>query len=196
MKFIPVFLYLLIFVVSLQGCGDSGDSDEGATSNRQIASVSVVDGNNQTGTVQTELPIALMAEVENSDGQIISGQTVNFTVVAGGGSVFAGAATSDANGIVRERWTLGATAGVQTVEVRAVDSNGVGVVYATFHATAIAGEPYTVSILSENNQLAHQIQSLPATVFVEDIYGNPNSGVSVTFVNAARNPQLFAEYSK
>jgi len=82
--------------------------------------LSVVSGDNQSGPPGTELPNPLVALVDDSRGHAVRGQIVNFVVVSGGGSVFAGAAITGADGIVQERWTLGAS-GPQRVEARAID---------------------------------------------------------------------------
>src|SRR6266550_702111 len=62
-------------------------------------------------------------------------QAVGPLVVSGGGSVFAGAAITGADGIVQERWTLGAS-GPQRVEARAIDTQtGAKLTFAIFDAT-------------------------------------------------------------
>ncbi|MBI5142255.1 MAG: hypothetical protein HZA20_08715 [Nitrospirae bacterium] len=177
---------LLSIVLGMAGCGSGAGSDNDAsiaTTNKVVAVVSIVDGNNQTATVGTELSNPLVALIKNSEGQRIPSQTVNFRVTKGGGTVFAGAATSDAYGIVRERWTLGPESGEQQVEVRAVDSHGAAVVFATFTATAVSAAPQYIYIISGNNQSAQQLQQLPLPVKVQvkDAYGNLNTGVSVVF---------------
>ena len=178
----------LIVASFLIGCGGAGGGGGGGASSnegadRVLALVVISDGNNQTATVGTELPTALMAILYNHAGLPISGLVVNFKVVTGGGSVFAGSAISDSNGIVRERWTLGTVAGPQKVEVRAVDSTGAAVVFATFDATAVADAPTSVTIASGNSQSAIQLQplGLPVKVIVKDAYGNPVAGVVVAF---------------
>src|SRR5438876_11581970 len=98
-------------------------------------SLSVVSGNNQTAPPGTELPAPLVARVEDPRGHPVKGQIVNFVVVSGGGSVFAGAAISGGDGIVQERWTVGFS-GLQQVEARAVDNTtGEELTFATFTAT-------------------------------------------------------------
>ena len=173
-------------VVFLVACGGGSGSDSAGSpiANKVVASVAVVDGNNQTATVGYEIPNALVALIKNSEGQAIAGQTVTFKVTAGGGSVFAGATTSDASGYVRERWTLGTVAGLQKVEVRTVNSAGVAVVWATFESTGTAGPAQSLSIASGNDQTAQQLQTLPLpiTVIVKDAYGNPKPGDIVTFI--------------
>ena len=66
-------------------------------------SLSVVSGDNQTAPPGTELPNPLVARVEDSHGHAVNDQVVNFRVVSGGGSVFAGVAISGRDGLVQER---------------------------------------------------------------------------------------------
>lgn len=69
----------------------------------------------------------------------VSGQVVNFVVVSGGGSVFAGAAATDADGRAADIWRLGNAAGEQSVEIRAVTPDCVPQTFGVFTATAIPG---------------------------------------------------------
>ncbi|MDA8430952.1 MAG: Ig-like domain-containing protein, partial [Geobacteraceae bacterium] len=155
-----------------------------ATTDKVISTVTVIDGNNQIAAVGTELHNTLVALIKNSKGQPIAGQLVNFNVVSGGGSVSAGAATSDANGYVRERWTLGTTAGVNRLEISAVDSSGKAVVFTAFDAVASAGPPQSISISSGNGQSGTRLQPLasPITIVVSDSYGNPVPNILITFL--------------
>lgn len=175
-----------VLVHGLAGCGGGGNSST-VSSTQTVASIALVGGNNQSATAGTELPEPLEALILDQAGLPIAGQVVNFKVVTGGGTVFAGAAASDADGCARERWTLGTQAGVQKIEVRAVDSTGAAVVYATFEAIAVAGAAQSVSIASGDSQSAQQLQPvpLPVKVVVKDAYGNPTPGISVAF--AANN---------
>lgn len=98
-------------------------------------SMSVVSGNGQQGPPGAELPDPLVVRVEDARGRPVSGQIVNFRVVSGGGSVFAGAAISNKSGLVQERWTLG-FGGLQRVEARAIDpATGAPLTFAVFAAT-------------------------------------------------------------
>lgn len=101
-------------------------------------SLSVVSGDQQSGAAGAELSAPLVVKVTKANGSPVSGQVVNFRVVSGGGSIFAGTAITDSRGIAQERWTLGAE-GPQTVEARAVsNTTGAPLVFATFNAT-VAG---------------------------------------------------------
>ena len=130
-----------VVAVLLVSCGESGTTPAGP-----VASIQLVAGNNQTGFAGEELPDAAVVRVTDSAGAPVPGQIINFKVTEGGGSVFAGAAISDASGMARERWTLGGVGGLQPVpqklEARAVDSQtGAAIVFATFEATAVARPP-------------------------------------------------------
>lgn len=68
----------------------------------------------------------------------MAGQVINFRVLEGGGSMFAGVGVTNAEGRAQDRWTLGAGAGATNVsEARAVDpATGNPIVFARFTATS------------------------------------------------------------
>src|SRR6185503_2387638 len=108
-------------------------------------SLSVVSGDNQSGPPGTELSNPLVVLVVDSRAHAVKGQIVNFVVVSGGGSVFAGAAITGPDGIAQERWTLGAS-GPQRVEARAVDNvTGAKLTFAIFTATLTDVAPPAVT---------------------------------------------------
>jgi len=101
----------------------------------------IISGNAQTGAPGVELPNALVAKVVDATGKGLKDQIVNFRVVAGGGSMFAGASISDKDGLVKDYWTLGPS-GTQTVEARAVDpATGAKLIFGTFTATVTVPPP-------------------------------------------------------
>src|SRR5258705_472574 len=118
-------------------------------------SMSVVSGDGQKGAPGSELPDPLVVRVEDSRGRPVSGQIVNFRVVSGGGSVFAGAAISNRTGLVQERWTLG-FGGLQRVEARAIDpATGEPLTFAVFTATlSDSTPPLTFSVNAFPNPAA------------------------------------------
>lgn len=149
------------------------------------ASLDVVAGDLQDGIVGTELAAPLVARVLDANGQPIAGQLMNFRVVRGGGSVFAGSAMTNVDGEARERWTLGtSTADSQTVEARAIDNTtGAPLVFGVFRATARAAAPDTVRVLSGDGQSASAGSRFADSLVVRvaDRYGNPVPGTTVTF---------------
>jgi len=183
MRYAVLISMMCALGAGLLGCGGGGSGGDTGTERKQIASVRLAAGDGQSATVGTELPNPLVAQLLDSSGQPIAGQVVNFRVTTGGGSVFAGAASSDAGGIVRERWTLGTGAGPQRVEVRAIDSQGTAVTYAAFDAIAVPGPAVAVTIVAGHGQTAAQLQPLPLPVkaAISDRYGNAVVGTLVSF---------------
>lgn len=161
-------------------CG--GDGAE--PSLRIPAVLQVVSGNNQSAVAGTELANPLVVRVEDAGGQPVAGQAVNFRVTAGGGSVFAGTATSDANGLAADRWTLGTSVSAQQqVEARAVRSDGTPVVFGTFSATVLPGPGAQLMSALGNGQSVGILDTEPesVSVLVADSYGNPVAGAAVTW---------------
>ena len=166
------------------GCGQE------TTAPDDLGSLSflIVSGNAQSGVVGTELPQPVVVKATKSNGQALAGVTVTFRVTSGGGSVFAGAATTGTNGIAQEYWTLGtSTAELQQLEVRAVLSTGQKQVYGVFTATPLAGPPTQIAMQDGDGQTAGTSSSVPIApeVLVTDQYGNPVPGWSVTFAVAS-----------
>lgn len=106
--------------------------------------LSIVSGNGQAGPPHQELPAPLVVQVLNTRGKPVLGRLVNFVVLVGGGSTFAGASETNSLGIAQEYWTLGES-GPQQLEARAVDpTTGEKLVFGVFTATAgpCGGNPY------------------------------------------------------
>jgi adhesin/invasin len=175
-----------LFLVFLSACAaDSASSPDVGPP----ALLEIVSGDAQQGTVDAELSAPVVVRVTDNHHHPVKGQIVNFRVTLGGGSVFAGAAITNANGIVRERWTLGTVAADdQQVEARAVDNDtGSPLVFAVFHATALAGPAAQTSSAGGDSAMAvagTAVTNLPA-LRVADQFNNPVSGVAVTFVLTA-----------
>jgi len=143
-----------------------------------------VGGEAQSGIAGKELPDPLKARVVDDKGNPVPGHLVNFKVTAGGGSVFAGASLSNADGIARERWTLGTKVGIaQTLEARAVDSNtGAAIVYATFSATVLPDVPAAITIVAGDQQIGLERTTLAVLqAAVADRYGNPLPSFAVAW---------------
>ena len=178
----------------LAGLSIAACQNEVTSNDRVPAALSIVDGNGQSATVGTELPDALVARVVDAQQLPISGQLVNFRVVSGGGSVFAGSAISNADGIVRERWTLGTSTSVeQRVQARAVDNEtGEPLVFADFTAIATAGPAASIDISDGDGQSGSALSTLPESleVLVRDQYSNPASGASVSWTAQANAGSL------
>ena len=122
----------LAVIVMLGACGTDAPTTVVAGGN---VTLNIVSGNNQIAPGGAELPAPLVVMATDAKGHPMKGQLVNFVVVDGGGSIFAGASITDYKGIAQDYWTIGG-AGDQKVEVRAVDpTTGKKFTYATFTAT-------------------------------------------------------------
>ena len=77
--------------------------------------VAVATGNTQTGPAGSPLAQPVTFRVTAADNQADVGVPVSFAIASGGGSLGASTGTTDANGLVAVTWTLGATAGPQSM---------------------------------------------------------------------------------
>ena len=78
------------------------------------ASIGVSSGGGQTGLVGSLLT-AFVAIVRDSNSNIVSGVTVDWTVMAGGGSLSSSSSATDAGGLSSSALTLGPSPGVNSV---------------------------------------------------------------------------------
>lgn len=76
--------------------------------------IAIAQGNNQTGRINTALPVQLVLRVTGTNNVPIPGQTVALTITSGGGSLSPQSAVTNNLGEVTVRWTLGPQAGLQT----------------------------------------------------------------------------------
>jgi len=101
---------LIEVAVLASSCGDSSGPGDGAVSISAISSTTIAGA---PGGQVAELPSVV---VRNQAGQPVAGARVTFAVETGGGAVTGGNATTDASGIATVgSWTLGTTAGTNTL---------------------------------------------------------------------------------
>jgi adhesin/invasin len=114
--------------------------------------------------------------VFSADDQPLPGAALTFAA-GNGGSVSPASATSDDDGIARTTWTLGQTAGQQTLTVTS------GSVSSTVTATVNAGAPASVALVAGDNQTAaagSAVATAPS-VRVVDGFGNLVAQAPVSF---------------
>jgi adhesin/invasin len=128
--------------------------------------------------------VQLTVKVQDRLGNPMAGRAVTFTVVSGGGSVAAASVTSAADGSASTTWTLGTNSTVQHQVAAAVDG---AAATSTFTATALPGPPTGATSTTGNNQTVSVGGAVtpPPSVRVSDSFGNPVSGVGVTFTVGA-----------
>jgi adhesin/invasin len=142
-------------------------------------------GDGQSATVGTAVSTPPSVIVRDAHGRPVAGVSVTFAVALGGGSVTGSAATTNAAGIATVgSWTLGATAGANTLTASGDDLSGSPV---TFMATGTAGPATQIALNAGDGQsaAAGTAVSTPPSVVVEDANDNPVPGVSVTFAVAS-----------
>ena len=170
-----------ISLAGMLGCG--GDLSLPSATGEGL-SLSIVDGQGQTGTVGQELPEPLIVEVE-SGGTPIQGQQIAFEVSGdpAAGRLEPDTAVTDADGRALTHWVLGSVPGSHEVEAKLVVSDPAPPPTAVFEASAVAGDPDTVravSPVSQPGRIGRPVPEAP-TVLVLDHFGNPVLGAEVAW---------------
>jgi hypothetical protein len=163
-------LVLVTAMLALTSCAEQNPSDPLAPDGD--ASLIVVSGDAQSGAAGEELSAPLVVKVVGKNGTPRPHEIVNFRVVTGAGSVYAGSSITDAHGIAQEYWTLGSTPGPNTLEVRAVDpTTGEKRTYATFTASGVVGAIARIDVTPASRTLeTGETVQLSATA--QDRFGN------------------------
>lgn len=144
-------------------------------------------GNNQSVAAGAAVPVAPSVKVTDAGDNPIANVQVVFTVASGGGAVTGASTTTNASGIATlGSWTLGPTAGPNTLTVTSPAISGVSL---TFQAAGGAGPPANLVLLSGNGQTGTAGGNIPELpkVKVTDANGNFVAGVAVTFTPGANS---------
>ncbi|MDE3127662.1 MAG: Ig-like domain-containing protein, partial [Gemmatimonadota bacterium] len=154
----------------------------GATATAVATALSKVSGDVQVDSVGVTLNPFVVA-VTDSFGNPAPGATVNWTVVAGTGSLSAGTSTTDASGKASVLYTLSKT--VRTDSVRATLAGSKASV--VFTAASFQRGVAALAVISGDGQSGAVGTTLPASLVVEatDALGNPVAGAGVSFSTAS-----------
>ncbi|HEU5049296.1 MAG TPA: Ig-like domain-containing protein, partial [Gemmatimonadales bacterium] len=146
-------------------------------------SIVVVSGNAQNGTVNTALPAGIVVRVLDVQSRPVPGQEVRFSPVTGGGSAAPATTTTNAEGQATTAWTLGAAAGVQQLEARAVGGGAPSNLAIVLTATASASAAAAIEAVSGDAQTATAGSTLDDSLIVRvtDAADNPVAGVNVAW---------------
>ncbi len=150
--------------------------------------LSIVQGNLQQAAAGTVLPTPVVLRVYDTEGNPLSKVPVSFNITAGGGTVDPATVTSDANGEVKAKWTLGPGALTQLVS-----GSAAGVEPITLQAFGIL--PTDLIVAQGNNQSAKASAALPVQIVIRVTGGTnvpiPNQTValSVTSGGGSISPQ-------
>lgn len=172
--------YTLVVSATLAACGGGGDGPPPTgNGNTTPASVTAVQGTSgQEAAVGTAVANAPAVRVTNSAGTPLPNVGVTFAVTAGGGSLGATTAQTNAQGIASAgSWTLGPTVGQQAVRA------SVGSLTADITARGRAGAAAAIVGVNTDNLSGSAGAALasPVTVRVTDAAGNPVAGATVNF---------------
>ena len=139
-------------------------------------------GNGQTGPVGGPLPSEIEVSVLDGFGNPVSGETVEFVVTGGGGTLSPSSTATNAAGSISAAWTLGTTPGPNSAE-----ATKDGFPSVTFEVEGEPAAPSEVVEISGGAQSATVGSPVAAPLLVEvrDQFGNPVSGVDVLFVPTA-----------
>jgi hypothetical protein len=143
-----------------------------------VASITLISGSKQTGTVGTTLPNPLVVKAKDAFGNVVPNAPISFTDNVGG-TFSPNPATTATTGQASTMYTLPTVAKSLTV----VASNGS--VSLKITENSVAGAPALFTIVQGNNQFAHPNNKLAKALIVKitDQYGNGISGLTVTFTD-------------
>lgn len=150
----------------------------------------VDNGNNQTAATSAVLPTKIRVLVVDQNGSPALGARVTWAILSGGGSLSKSNGTTNASGLDSATFTLGAAAGPQTATATVASA---GTVQFAATAATIGGSASTLTIISGDGQVGQSAKMLPLPLVAEvkDASGNPLSGVTVKFTQAAGNSDAF-----
>ena len=139
-------------------------------------------GDAQTALVSSTLPINPSVKITDQNGAAVAGVGVVFAVASGGGFIVGSGVTTNSSGIATVAgWTLGSSAGANTLTATAANTSGSPV---TFTATATAPvAPKTLTKQAGDAQTATvgTAVAIAPSVKVVDVSGNPLVNTPVFF---------------
>src|SRR5256714_9372249 len=163
-------LGLVLVSAALGACADSIVS-------APEASMTIVAGDGQSGTVGRSLSNPLVIKVATTGGVGVPGVAVAWTVTMGGGSLSETSVLTDAQGAASVTWTLGDVVGTQSVSASVAGLAGSP---AIFSASAAAVTPAPIVI---------HYNGTACSTALEDING---ARVSLTSIWGATASAMFA----
>ncbi|HYG75958.1 MAG TPA: hypothetical protein VEK08_13220 [Planctomycetota bacterium] len=156
--------------------------------------MSIASGNNQSVTVGTSVPTVVCVIVRDANGAAVSGVSVTWGLITGGGSITGETQITDTRGIATlGSWTLGTAAGTNTITAQSAGLNDV-----LFTATGLAGAATQMTALSGDNQSAPAGGPVPIlpSVSVKDVHGNPVLDVAVEWGGISGGGSITGSSSK
>jgi len=131
-------------------------------------------GGAQAGEVGSTLAEPVVVTISDAFGNLVPRAAVSFEA-AGGGAADPASATTDATGVARTVWTLGETAGPQTLRATAADASVI------VEAVAASGRMTSIEQVGAVVRRTSAGDTVPIRLRVADRHGNGVAGVVVAF---------------
>ncbi|MFL5493853.1 MAG: Ig-like domain-containing protein [Gemmatimonadales bacterium] len=175
------FVLAIGLATGVYGCGGDGLVLPGGA-----AKITVMSGDQQSGTAGSRLGQPVVALVADEDDRPVEGQGVVFEIETGQGKVTPDTVLTDTEGHASASWTLGTPAGAQKLRARVFGNGSSSTLTVEFSATALAGTGSTLSLLSGDAQTGPVRSALADSLVVKvsDALGNPVSGIEVLWTAA------------
>lgn len=147
------------------------------------AQISIMGGDNQSGTVGQPLVDSLVVKVSDPSGRAVEGVEVVFVPPAGGAVAPSDTVHTDAAGIAKVAYTLSTTAGDQMIQARATPIVSPTASSITFHQMAAPEDAQALVQAAGEGQAAQASTALPESLAVQavDRFGNGVAGVAVVW---------------
>jgi len=155
---------------------------DGGTAPVRPASIQAVSAVIPTATVGTALGTSPTFTVADASGNALGGIAISVVVSGGGGSLVGAPTKTTAGPTSVGTWTLGTTAGTNTITVTVS-----GLTPLSVTATGMPGAPAKVVATGGDGQtaLAGALVATPLSAAVQDQYGNGIPNLPVTFASTA-----------
>ena len=148
------------------------------------ATITIVEGQAQSGRVGAPLGVPVVARVTDSQGRPVIGVPVAFAFTGGvDATVAPDTADTDADGRAAFQVVLGTQVGAGNAELRVSTADGSRTLGAPLQFTAVSADANELVAISGDSQSAPAGGTLadPLVVQVTDGFGNPIAGVDVTW---------------
>jgi Bacterial Ig-like domain (group 1) len=187
MRHLSLVTFCSAAAIAGAACGSDTTSPPGVV---EVVIAPVASGNGQSGVVGTPLGNNLRVLVTRNSLPF-AGASVHWSTAAGDGVIAPAVATTGDDGIALASWTLPTTSGTLSASAAVDGAEGSPV---AFTATALAGPATSFDLLAGNNQVvAVGATALePLTVRMQDTYGNPVVGATVSWTVFAGTATLSA----
>ena len=176
---------------TLIATGLNGISAQTTIDVEPAAQLVAIGGDNQTGTVGSQLPANMTVQAIAANGHFVSGATVTFAAANGLGTVSQSTVATDLTGLATTTLTLGQAIGTYTFTATVA---GAPSATARVTASATSGPPAALGIVDGNSQSDTVAATLvtPLRVKVTDSFGNPLVQQPVDFQVTSQNAILLA----